>query len=684
MISMRKYPIQSNIKQLKQLHQSIKAAFQNNDPVTLDSNINDYKEINSDANLISIQSNYFFQKGDYDAAEALIKNGLESHPFHFDLHLNLGIVYELKYQMAESYYQYIRALKFAFTDQDRELIDTYIHRMNLLLEEIYEEYPQELIDILKYSGRLLDEKDYREFPLNSHFESNIRSPKAVGTKDEYMTNMYRAITIADVGHQNSQAYITESLKGKIYDSEHQIVLNQASILPISTLENNTYIDFELNNKTYSFSSNDLKYNSFQYLRFDETGLLNIDINKPLFIGEPIPIKGETDKKKLVFNIFIDGVSEVFLHDNNLETLMPHTHHFFENGFYSNNCYATSEWTLPSIASIYTGKYTTKHHLYHPEFNYNFADYSKMLQEHFEEAGYMTTQISGDWRVTPAHGYHKGFNRTLYQNFTGGMDCRQVVMESIEQIEAFKDQNNFLSISLSDLHHVPDEVNHNLAIQTQIDISQRLNINKKGSTTVLTPYDQNKYHKYGLELTRLDFYLNILYSYINDNFNDEEILVTLYSDHGQSFLSEDSFLLNKSRSKVPLMIKGGSTPVGTSDELISTIDILPTLLHLANLPAATDIDGQLPVVFGGDTARTFTYTEAIHPNQTYKAALTDDTHHIYFENGTPIQNDGLVDLNQYTLKLINKVTGADETESLPDRTDYYEQIIWEHIQSNSKF
>lgn len=681
---MRTYPIKRNIEKLASLHQAIKASFQNNDPVTLDSNIKNYEDINSDANLISIKSNYFFQKGDYDSAEALIKDALEIHPFHFDLHLNLGIIYELKYQMADSYYQYIRALKFAFTDQDRELIDTYINRMNLLLEEIYQEHPQELIDILKYSGRILDEKDYREFPLDSYFASTIRSPKAVGTKDEYMTNMYRATTIADVGLQTAQAYIIESLKGKIYDSEHQIILSQASILPISTLKNDTYIDFELNNKTYSFSSNDLKYNSFQYLRFNETGTLTIDMNNPLFISEPIPIKGESDKKRLVLNIFVDGVSEVFLQENNMETLMPYTHKFFENGLYAENCYATSEWTLPSIASIYTGKYTTNHHLYHPEFNYDFADYSKMIQEHFEEAGYMTTQISGDWRVTPAHGYHKGFDRTLYQNFTGGMDCRKVVMESIEQLEAFKDQNNFLSISLSDLHHVPDEINHNLAIQTKVDISQRLNMNKKGSTTVLTPYDQNKHNKYGLELTRLDFYLNILYTYINENFNNEDIVVVLYSDHGQSFLSEDPFLLNESRRKVPLMIKGGSTPVGTSNELMATIDILPTLLHLAQLPAATEIDGQLPVIFGGDSARTFTYTEAIHPNQTYKAALTDDTHHVYFENGTAIQNDGLIDLNQYTLRLINKVTGEDETEALADRADYYEQIIWEHVQSNAKF
>lgn len=680
---MRKYPIQQSINHLSELYQNIKMDFENNNMIDLQKDIEEYEHSINDANLVSIKSNAYFQSGEYEKAESVLLAGLKKYPFHFDINLNAGIVFEMQTKLEMSVCYYIQALKFSRTKEERSLAETYIDRMNLLLKEVYASEPNELVNIFNLGNRLLQENDYRAFPLDAYHQSTIRHLMASETPDSYMTNMYKSLTIDDVDQRNRSDYATETLPGKIYPSQHEIKIDQPSILPISVMDLKSTISFELNKEVYSFT-NDLSPKTHHYLRFNEVGTLKIKTNKPVFIGKPLSIIDTLLPKKLVVNIFVDGISGEFVQKHQLSELMPNTYKYFENSFTTNDCYATSEWTFPSVASMYTGRYTTNHHIFHPDFNYDFAGNNKMMQEYFQDAGYMTTQIGGDWRVTPAHGYHKGFDRIVYKNFMGGMDAANIVSETLEHLEAFKGKNNFLWISLADLHHVPDDIDQNLMTQVQLDISQRVKQGEKGATTVLTPYDRNKHGKYINEIKRIDFYLNTLYEYFNKNYQDEEILIVLHSDHGQSFLEDTDILLNESRRKVPLMIKGGSTPVGTSDELISTIDILPTLLHLANLPAATDIDGQLPVVFGGDTARTFTYTEAIHPNQTYKAALTDDTHHIYFENGTPIQNDGLVDLNQYTLKLINKVTGADETESLPDRTDYYEQIIWEHIQSNSKF
>lgn len=682
---MRKYPIQQSIHYLSELYQDIKTDFENNNVVNLQNNIEKYEKSNSDAHLISIKSNAYFQLGEYQKAEAVLLQGLKEYPFHFDINLNAGIVYEMQTKLEMSLCYYIQAHKFSKTKEERDLAETYINRMNLLLKEVYESEPNELVKIFNLGNRLLQEKDYRSFPLDAYQQSTIRQLMASDTVNPYMTNMYKSFNINNVDQKNRFDYATETLPGNVYSSHHDIILDQPTILPVSVLDTQTSLSFELNKKVYSFANNDLFYNSHQYLRFNEIGTLKIKTDKPVFIGKPLSITDSPLSKKLVVNIFVDGVSGAFIQKHHLSELMPNTYKYFKNSFITNDCYATSEWTFPSVASMYTGKYTTNHHIFHPDFNYDFASNNKMMQEYFKEAGYMTTQIGGDWRVTPAHGYHKGFDRIIYKNFmSGGMDTANIVSETLEHLEAFKGKNNFLWISLADLHHVPDDIDQNLMTQVQLDISERVKRDTKGPTTVLTPFDTNKHDKYINEIKRIDFYLNTLYEYFNNNYQDEEVLIVLHSDHGQSFLENTDILLNESRRKVPLMIKGGSTPVGTSNELMATIDILPTLLHLAQLPAATEIDGQLPVIFGGDSARTFTYTEAIHPNQTYKAALTDDTHHVYFENGTAIQNDGLIDLNQYTLRLINKVTGEDETEVLADRADYYEQIIWEHVQSNAKF
>ncbi|MEC0233807.1 sulfatase-like hydrolase/transferase [Paenibacillus kribbensis] len=678
---MRSKPIQQRIEQLKNLNQSIRVTFDNNNLSALEEDINKYNEITEDANLISIKSNYFFQKGDYEQATKVLEEGIKQYPFNFDINLNLGIVYEMKSLFTGSFHRYVSALKYASTIEKQELAKTYINRMTLLLREIYQSDQTELLQIIEDGNRFLGETDYRSFPMDHNRQNTIRQPQAVGTSDEYMTNLYRSYNDADIDEISRHYHMTETLKGRIYKSEQQVSLAGQTLLPVSTLESETILNFNLNGKNYSFSSKDLPYYQYNYLRFNERGLLNITMNKPIFIGTPIPLQEVTKKKRLIFNIFVDGLSFEFLQKHDFQSIMPYTHAYFQKGFTSTNCYATSEWTFPSVASMYTGKYTTSHGLFHPNFNHAFAENNKMMQEHFKEAGYLTAHIGGDWRVTPAHGYHKGFDRILYQNFMGGMDCKQVITESIEHLETFKEKNNFMWISLADVHHVPDEMDCNLMTQAQIDISKRVRINEKGSTTVLTPYDINKHEKYILEIKRIDFYLNILYTYLNQHFQNEEILVLFYSDHGQSFLEDQPFLLHESRRKVPFMIRGGDVPVGESDEFMELIDILPTLLHYSDLSAPEDIDGHLPACLGGEESRKFAFTEAIHPNQTYKAAITDEIHIFKFENGTPIQNDGLVDLNEYKIQLINKETGSNETDVFPDKADHYEEVVWEHIRKH---
>nr|WP_253944692.1 sulfatase-like hydrolase/transferase [Paenibacillus sp. NEAU-GSW1] len=382
--------------------------------------------------------------------------------------------------------------------------------------------------------------------------------------------------------------------------------------------------------------------------------------------------------KLVFKIFIDGLSYKFLEQKGLENVMPNAYAFFKEGFISKNSYATSEWTLPSKASINTGKYPTNHKLLHPNFTYNFEKYNKLMAEYFKEAGYFTTKICTNWRTTPTFGYYKGFDRILYQNFIGGMDCKEVIMEAIEHLEAFSGKNQFLSISLMDLHNVPDEIENNLYAQVNTDIFYRLNTQNKGETSVLTKYDENKIIKYYEEIKRVDIFLGVLFDYINKKYNSEEFLVVLHSDHGQTFLEKENSISHESRRKIPIMIKGKGIPSLMSDETIESIDILPIMLHQCGIKIPDNIDGKLPKCFGGESERQFAFTQIIHPNQTYKVAISDDQHNFQFETEKKVGNDLTVCFENYTMMLLDKHTNRDEKDVYVEKLKFYEKVVFEHI------
>ena len=56
---------------------------------------------------------------------------------------------------------------------------------------------------------------------------------------------------------------------------------------------------------------------------------------------------------------------------------------------------------------------------------------------------------------------------------------------------------------------------------------------------------------------MDRWLHVLYSYLEENYKDEEIIVSLFADHGQGYLIErDGHFLSKERANVAFMFRGG--------------------------------------------------------------------------------------------------------------------------------
>ena len=55
------------------------------------------------------------------------------------------------------------------------------------------------------------------------------------------------------------------------------------------------------------------------------------------------------------------------------------------------------------------------------------------------------------------------------------------------------------------------------------------------------------------------------------------IISLVSDHGQSFVDDEEYLLKKARTHIPWMITGGDIESGEEKELTENVDVFETII-----------------------------------------------------------------------------------------------------------
>ncbi|WP_027624869.1 sulfatase-like hydrolase/transferase [Clostridium lundense] len=635
-----------------------------------------------DMTISTIKAALYVYENNLDEGERVLLEALKELPFNYEINYNLGMIYGFKLDFIKSLIFYFKALKYSKEDAEREMVVNSIDELSKIVINNYPNKINEFKNKVTELNAWVNEVDARSFPVNGKGESLIGKFLNEKNKDNgYYVNLYKVESLVDLVPQIRTLYKTEMLHGKIVDRTIDVEVKEDVVVPISTTKLSEFI-FKINDK--KFVLNNLLPNSFHYMPVRESGKLTIESNNEFFLGNIIKLKDEIkeNKPKLIMYLFIDGLSQETIARDKLKKLMPKTYEFFNDGIRFNNCYCNGEWTLPGLATFFTGEYTTNHKLFHSEFTYKLGSKEKLMSEIFKEDGYFTTQICNDWRKTPLYGYNKGFDRSIYQPAVDGMGCEEVVMETIEHLQAFDEKNNFMWLSFGDLHKVADNIEPKISSQIKGSLYSRT-VENDSNETVFKDYDEKKIERYEMEINRLDFYLGILYDYINSIYSKEEVLILLISDHGQTFLKKDTGFFHEGRTRVPLLIKGIDLQSKSVDDIIENVDVLPTVLKLLNINYNLNIDGKLPVCLGGESKREFAYTESIFPGQTYKAVINDYTHRFVFESENFVENDGRVEVGNFKVNLINKKTGHDEKDKFKEIVERYLEVVFNHIKKNIK-
>ena len=117
------------------------------------------------------------------------------------------------------------------------------------------------------------------------------------------------------------------------------------------------------------------------------------------------------------------------------------------------------------------------------------------------------------------------------------------------------------------------------------------------------------------------------------------------------------------------------------ELISILDFFPIISNKIGLNIDNYNDSNIPKYFGGKISRDYTYTESLHPNFPYFAAINDNEYKFFFRTTSNNTNDARIHISSkddFTIKLINKLNNKDETTLKLDLVEKYTDVVLDHI------
>lgn len=412
------------------------------------------------------------------------------------------------------------------------------------------------------------------------------------------------------------------------------------------------------------------------------------------------------KYNLIF-ISFDGLQAKHLNRYGYsKNTTPNLDIFLDQSSLFTNAVSPASWTVPAHMAIFTSMYPSEHKVVN-----KFSDYdmntkqgvianlkklspdAKTLAEILKNAGYATGGFTGDAGVGPQFGFNQGFDTYFETETFGGMDGS--VPKALDWLKLNKDKPFFLFLHGYDVHgqHEPNG-----------GFDYRYVTKPYKGTYTGSKIEQGKLREDGLKngyLVMSDedvaFWRAIYDEKINNvdgefkNFLDQvqqmgaldNTIVIVMSDHGTEFYEhkrfDHGFTLYSELVNVLFAIhKPGQTKGQTINQLVSTFDIVPTVLDLLNInnPVPEQVKGTdiTPALTGGDVAHNV-FTETDYRLYTFKRAMV-----------TPDGWKFILTLENGDKELYNVTEDPSEQKNLitvnPQKGYELEQILRAHIDTIS--
>jgi choline-sulfatase len=302
---------------------------------------------------------------------------------------------------------------------------------------------------------------------------------------------------------------------------------------------------------------------------------------------------------------------------------PTLERWARRGVVFERAYASSPWTLPSFASIYTGQSPSVHSAGYllPEGGDDrheiaggmtihgetklfapLAPDSVTLAEILCAAGYATGAVVNNPFLHPRFGIDRGF---AHYDYEGGNDADvrrsdEMVDRALVWIDEQQGRPFFLLLHLFDPHMnydapEPHRGRFSEAVGSMgtlpVQDTPALRSGARGIEAVDRKFIAAAYDE---EIAFVDAQVGRLMNQLERRGLTGSALVVLTADHGEELFDHESFghghTLYEEQLRVPLMLMGRGVEPGRHDVPVSIIDVAPTLLEAAGMDRPQGMEG----------------------------------------------------------------------------------------------
>lgn len=260
----------------------------------------------------------------------------------------------------------------------------------------------------------------------------------------------------------------------------------------------------------------------------------------------------------------------------------------------------SSWTLPAHVSLFTGQYPTTH-----DVNLSSRRLGKepsVLAEELRLKGYATFGYPNGGYTGWRFGLARGFDEYFYVPKKEEPEWRSGLAHAIASLEARVSELNddkpfFAFVHSYDIHcpYRPPEPYYSMFVKPDESLVETSRCYPHGDSLGMSA-DQVKQLSdlYDSGIRWTDDVLLKLFRWLDDSGLSDNTFVVILSDHGEEFYEHGRLghraSVYRELVHVPLMISGPGISSARHKQVVSLVDVMPTLLQLVGAPIPGSVQG----------------------------------------------------------------------------------------------